>query len=85
MRVSTGKCGMEESQQMSGGEECHLLQLIGYAHPLLGPPFSFHACLLAVHLSLQLLQPPLHVRRHLQTVGWRMPQVTETSGNGSRM
>lgn len=68
MRVSTGRCGMEGLQQMSGGEECHLLQLVRHGYPLLRPSISLHAPLLHVHLSLQLLQTSLHARWHLQTV-----------------
>lgn len=66
--------------EVSGEEECHLLRLVRRGRPLLQPPLSARAPLFAVHLSLQLLQTPLHTRRHLQTARERMsaPRVTRT-------
>lgn len=66
MRVSTGRGGIKEPH-MSGGKVYHLLPLKRLGRSLIRPFLFLHAALVGVHLSLQLLQTPLHTRRHLQT------------------
>ena len=61
----------QQNREVWDGRERHLLRLVRHGRPLLGPRLP-----LAVHLSLQLLQTPLHARRHLQTT---MPEITQTS------